>query len=701
MQPELRDYTMGKLKFTMALSLVTGIAVSTATTCQYVYADDASKIFQAEDVFELEFANDPQISPDGSRVVYERRSNDIMTDQTRSNLWVIDADGERHRPLVSGTSSASSPRWSPDGDRLAYTEETTSGTGIFVRWMDSGQRAMVANLQKSPASLTWSPDGRWLALVMSVTGEPPVLAKPRTKPEGADWSEPVKVIESAQYKWDGRGFLEVANTHIFVLPADGGTPRQLTQGDYNHDGPLSWSADSGSIVFAANRNPGWELQSGEFDIFSVDVEGGALTQLTDREGGESSPAVSPNGRYIAYVDDSNRKVSYQNQVLHVMAIDGSDDRALTADLDSSVSNLQWSGDRRIYFQYDERAVRKVARVGLNGAMSDIAIGLGSTSLGRPYLSGSYTVSANGTVVLTEGSAHRPADIAVAEGQTNRRLTSLNDDLLNNRVLGDVTEIVYSSSVDGAEIQGWYMTPPGFEAGEQYPLILEIHGGPHLAYGAYFSAEMQLMAAAGYIVFYDNHRGSTSYGEEFAMLLHYKYSSRDDFADHMSGIDAVVKTGIVDAENLFITGGSAGGIASAYAIGLTDRFNAAAVAKPVVNWISKTLTADSYIGQIAHQFPGMPWEEFDHYWQRSPLSLVGNMNTPTMLITGEDDQRTPISETEQLYQALKLKGVDVVMVRVPGSPHGIAGRPSRLVAKVDNILAWFERYRTDIAGDADE
>lgn len=186
-----------------------------------------------------------------------------------------------------------------------------------------------------------------------------------------------------------------------------------------------------------------------------------------------------------------------------------------------------------------------------------------------------------------------------------------------------------------------------------------------------------------------------------MLLHYKYSSPDDFADHMSGVDAMIDKGIADPDNLFITGGSAGGIASAYAIGLTNRFSAAAVAKPVFNWISKTLTADSYIGQINFQFPGMPWEEFEHYWQRSPISLVGNMTTPTMLITGEEDYRTPISETEQMYQALTLKGVDAVMVRVPGSSHGIAGKPSRLVAKVDNILAWFARYRSDLDGGSDD
>nr|WP_238322591.1 prolyl oligopeptidase family serine peptidase [Kordiimonas gwangyangensis] len=204
--------------------------------------------------------------------------------------------------------------------------------------------------------------------------------------------------------------------------------------------------------------------------------------------------------------------------------------------------------------------------------------------------------------------------------------------------------------------------------------------------------MQRFAAEGYVVFYDNHRGSTSYGERFALLLQNKYSSEYDFADHMSGIDALIEKGIADGDQLYITGGSAGGIASAYAIGLTDRFRAAAVAKPVINWISKVLTADSYLGQIPFQFPGMPWDNVEHYWKRSPLSLVGNVTTPTMLIIGEADRRTPISETEQFYQALKLRKVDTIMVRVPESPHGIAGKPSRLIAKVENILAWFDKYK---------
>ena len=671
------------------LFLIVALGLSLAA-----HAADGPKLFTAEDVFDLEYANDPRISPDGTQIVYERQANDIMTDSTTSNLWVINVDGSRHRPLVSGTASASSPRWSSDGDRIAYVQGTENGTGVYVRWMDTGQTALLANLQKSPADLTWSPDGRWLAFVMSVPAKSEPIAKPRTKPEGAEWSEPVKVIDTAQYRWDGQGFLETAYAHIFVIPADGGSPRQVTSGDFNHEGPLSWTPDGSGILFSANRDEGWELASGESDIYRVSVGDGTLTQLSDRDGGELAPVMSPDGRQIAYIYDDNRMIPYRNSILHVMAPDGSGDRALTADLDSSVRSIQWAGNRQVFFHYDQRAVRYVARVSMSGDLSNVAEGLGSTSLGRPYLSGSFTVSSNGTVAYTLGTAQRPAEVAVAGRRGERVLTSLNDDLLDDRTLGAVTEVIYNSSFDGQEIQGWYITPPDFDPEKKYPLILEIHGGPHAAYGPYFSAEMQLMAAEGYVVFFDNHRGSTSYGEDFALLLHYKYSSPEDFADHMSGVDALIEKNIADPEDLFVTGGSAGGIASAYAIGLTDRFSAAAVAKPVVNWISKTLTADSYIGQISHQFPGPPWEEFEHYWQRSPLSLVGNMNTPTMLITGEEDYRTPISETEQLYQALKLKGVEVVMVRVPGSSHGIAGRPSRLVAKVDNILAWFARYRSD-------
>jgi dipeptidyl aminopeptidase/acylaminoacyl peptidase len=377
-----------------------------------------------------------------------------------------------------------------------------------------------------------------------------------------------------------------------------------------------------------------------------------------------------------------------------MDTEGNNIHLLTENLDGDANNIIWADDNQsIYFSYDERGIRKIGQVTLKGSLNEIAGGLGGTTIGRPYLSGGFH-TASDTIAFTQGRSDRPANIAVVNNGTPKVLTAMNEGLLEHRKLGEVNEIIYKSSFDNQEIQGWYITPPDFDPSKKYPLILEIHGGPHLAYGPHFSAELQIMAAAGYIVFYDNHRGSLSYGEDFALLLQYKYSSPEDFADHMSGVDALIDLGLVDKDNLFVAGGSAGGIATAYAVGLTDRFNAAVAAKPVINWISKTLTADSMVGQIYHQFPGPPWENLEHYWERSPLSLVGNVTTPTMLLTGEDDRRTPISETEQFYQALRLRGVDSAMVRLPDTSHGIAGRPSRLITKVDHILAWFERYRTD-------
>ncbi len=646
--------------------------------------------FLAEDVFELEYATDPQVSPDGSSVVYVRRSNDIMTDSTRSNIWIASVDGSTHRPLLSGQDNYSSPLWSPDGSRLLYVSNAQRGQQIYVRWMDTGQTALLTNIQSSASNISWSPDGKTIAFTMSVkTDTKPFAVKMPQKPEGAEWSPPFEYITEVRYQSDGRGVLDPAYTHIFIVPADGGTARQLTTGNYHHSGALSWSPDSSTVYFSANRSDNWALENRESDIFSVNMTGD-IRQITNLPGIETAPVVSPNGRLIAYGKSDNEKLAYRNRYLHVMNVDGSNDRLLSANIDNSLSNMQWNGDGEIFYQVTSRGVTEVHRVNLEGRHQELVSGLGGESLGRPYTSGSYH-AAGRTIAFTKGAHDRPADLYVLRAGDETRLTALNEDLLGHKSLASLTELVYNASIDGEEIQGWYLTPSDYDPSKKYPVILEIHGGPHSAYGPHFSAEMQRMAAEGYIVFYNNHRGSTSYGERFALLLQNKYSSEYDFSDHMSGIDQLIEQGIVDPDRLYITGGSAGGIAAAYAIGLTDRFKAAAIAKPVVNWVSKVLTADSGIGQIDNQFASLPWDGIEEYWQRSPLSLVGNMKTPTLLMVGEEDRRTPISETEQLYQALNIQGVDTVMIRIPGSSHNIAGRPSRLIAKVENILGWFAKY----------
>ena len=663
-----------------------------------VFADESTSNtrFLNTDVFELEIAADPQISPDGSRVAYVRNSMDIMSDRVRSNIWVVDSRGGQHRPVVSGTDSYASPRWSPEGDRLAYISSAEGrGPELYVRWMQSGQTALLSNLPSAPSGIAWSPDGTQLAFSMLVKGEKTTLAKPPEKPEGAEWAPPVTVIDRLYYRADGRGYLEPGFTHIFVIPADGGTPRQVTSGDFNHGGALSWSPDGTTIVMSANRNDDWEYKTRNTDLWSVDVATGIMEQLTDRDGPDASPVYSPDGSKIAYLGYDDRKMGYHNTHVYVLDTeDGSIDE-LTTDLDRSVNSVRWAGaSNRLYIAYDEFGKRHIATLSMNGDVSPMVDDVGGVGIGRPYTSGGFSVANNGVYAYSAGTPYRPADIAAGRrGGPASKLTRLNDDLLGHKTLGTVEEITWRSSVGDHDVQGWIVTPPDFDPDRRYPLILEIHGGPFTAYGPHFSVENQLYAAAGYVVLYTNPRGSTSYGDEFANEIHHDYPGQD-YDDLMSGVDAVIERGYIDEEQLFVTGGSGGGVLSAWIVGNTDRFAAAVVAKPVINWISESLYSDIHRTVPGYWFEKYAWEDPDEYWRRSPLSLVGNVSTPTMLLTGESDHRTPMPESEQYYQALKLRGVESALVRVPEASHGIAARPSNLIAKVDNILAWFAKYRKD-------
>jgi dipeptidyl aminopeptidase/acylaminoacyl peptidase len=647
----------------------------------------------AIDVFQLEIADDVQISPDGSKIVYVRASYDIMTDRARRNLWMVDADGSNNRPLRSESKSFQSPRWSPDGTRVAYVSAAEGSPQLYVRWMDTGQTALLTNLVEAPDSITWSPDGKTIAFSALVRSDKKPLATPPPRPEGAQWAPPVKVIDSVVYRADGAGYLESGYDHIFVVSAEGGTPRQITDGDFNDDGPLSFTPDGRHIVFSANRGANWERDPTNTEVFSVELATQQLTQLTKRVGPDNSPVVSPDGRKIAYLGFDDRVQGYQVTHLYVMDVDGSNGRVVTGGFDRDVADPKWSADSRgVYFDYDERGVRKIGYVTLDGKVRTIAQNVGGTDVGRPYTSGGFSVARNGRIAYSVNSPARPADVATATlAGGAKTLTALNDDLLGAKTQGQVRELTWRSSHDQREIQGWVITPPDYDPAKKYPMILEIHGGPFAAYGPNYTAEMQLFAAAGYVVLYCNPRGSTSYGEEFGNLIHHAYPGFD-YDDLMSGVDTLVAEGHVDTNNLFVTGGSGGGVLTAWIVGKTDRFRAAVVAKPVINWSSFVLTSDANNFFYKYWFGAQPWEQPQEYWKRSPLSLVGNVKTPTMLLTGESDYRTPIGESEQFYQALKLRGIDTMMVRIPEASHGMTARPSNLIAKVDNILAWFERYR---------
>lgn len=654
-------------------------------------ADDAAH-FQLGDIFHLQYASDPQISPDGQWIVYVRHRMDIRKDRRRSSLWMIRADGADHRAVTAGASNDSHPRWSPDGKRLIYLSEMDGASKLHCRWMDTGQTAELATLIE-PEGLAWAPDGKSIAFAQLVPEKRKPYVELPGKPDGAEWAEPFKMIREVNYRADGKGYRKEGRHQLFILAADGGVPRQITRGAFDHHGIPAWTPDSRALIFSANRRDDSEYDPLNTEIYEASLTDGSVKTLTDRQGPDTHPIVSLDGKRIAYLGFDDRHQGYQVTRLYLMNRDGSDKKCLTTAFDRTLQNPAWEADGKgVFVQFDDEGVTKVGRVSLDGKVSRWAAHVGGTTLDRPYSSGSFSIVGNGNVAFTLTSTEHPAEVAVCGPNTEpHRLTSLSSDFLGRKVLGKVEEIRYQSAHDGRSVQGWLVFPPGFDSSKKYPLILEIHGGPFANYGPRFATDMQLYAAAGYVVFYANPRGSTGYGAEFGNLIHHAYPGHD-YDDLMSGVDAVVKRGFIDERNLFVTGGSGGGVLSSWIIGKTNRFRAAVVCKPVIHWASFALTSDIYPFFVRYWFPGPPWEHPEHYWKRSPLSLVGNVTTPTMIMTGEVDHRTPISESEQLYQALKLRKVDAALVRVPGAPHDIAVRPSHQMAKAAYVLKWFETHK---------
>jgi dipeptidyl aminopeptidase/acylaminoacyl peptidase len=666
----------------------------TVVATQAAPQEAPARTFEGRDLFALQLATDPQIHPDGRSVAYVRVAFDIMKDRSRPSIWMIDTDSGAQTPLVTSAGSHSQPRWSPDGDRLAYVSTADDGRPqLFVRWLGSGQTAKITDLTESPGNLEWSPDGRWIAFTMLALGEKPKLGTAPPKPEGAEWAPPLEVITDITYRADGAGYLKPGYTHIYVVSADGGAPRQLTFGEFNEDGPISWTPDGKHVVVTGNRGDNWRREPVNSEIYRVSLADGAIKALTSRDGPDRAAAVSPDGKTIAYLSYEDKLLGYHNVELNVMSIDGSNPRSLTSTLDRTIDDVQWSRDgRSLYVQYDDKATTKIARVSLNGRIEPVVQGLAGSGLDRPYTGGQFSVSDNGTVAFTSGSPQRPSDVSIARNGRTTRLTDLNEGLLASKSLGEVKKLPVRSSFDQREIDAWLMTPPNFDPSQKYPLILEIHGGPFAAYGPFFSTDYQLYAAAGYMVLYTNPRGSSSYGHEFANLIHHNYPSQD-YDDLMSSVDAAIAAGSVDPDNLFVTGGSGGGVLTAWIVGKTTRFKAAASQKPVINWASTVLTTDGYLFMPKYWFAKLPWEDPLAYWKRSPLSLVGSVKTPTLVVVGDQDFRTPLSDSEQYYQALQLAGVPTGLVKVPGASHALTTRPSQSAAKTSAILAWFEKYRT--------
>jgi dipeptidyl aminopeptidase/acylaminoacyl peptidase len=644
------------------------------------------------DYMEWETVSAPQLSPDGRQIIFGRGWVDKVNDRRQTSLWVMNADGSRPRALAL---EGSAPRYSPDGMRVAYTNEgAPRGTQIWVKYLDEeGPGTQITRVDESPSDITWTPEGKSILFRMSVPrnqgGARIESQVSGFKPRGATWTAAPRVVEKLQYRRDGQGFTSDNVSHLFIVPADGGTARQLTEGEYGV-GSLELSPDGKTAVFSSGpRTEDAEYAWRESDIYSVDLASGKVTQLTKRSGPDNNPAVSPDGKFIAYTGYDMTTDTWVDSRMYVMGIDGSGSRVLTRELDRSPGNLMWAKDGSgVYFTVQDKGASNLYFVSVKGEVRQITKGQHMLSVAE--------ITPAGFAIGTLSTPSKPGDIVsfdLKRPAEFKQLTNVNADVLGGKKIGAHHEIWFKGA-DNWDIQGWYITPPDFDPAKKYPMMLSIHGGPHSMYGVGFNFAWQEHAANDYIVLYINPRGSTGYGSAFGNAIKNAYPGKD-YDDLMAGVDAMIAKGNVDTRNMFVYGCSGGGVLTAWIVGHTDRFAAAASMCPVINWLSFVGTTDG--ASWYRNFAKLPWEDPSEHLRRSPLMYVGNVKTPTLLMTGVNDLRTPIAQTEEFYEALKMMKVPTAMVRFNDEWHGTSSKPSNFIRTQLYLRDWFQKYsRKDAA-----
>ncbi|HXF06447.1 MAG TPA: S9 family peptidase [Blastocatellia bacterium] len=665
------------------LSLVT-IIVVVSSNLTLLAAQQKLRVLDKETFLEMESVGNPEISPDGRQIVFTRTWVDKLKDQYRSNLWIVDVEGTRVRQLTEGLWRDSNPVWSPDGKRVAFLSDRSGSTQIHVLWVETREVTQLTHLQRPPSNLRWSPDGKFIAFTQMVPDEDPILPiRLPERPRGAEWARPAVVVDRLSWARDGQGFIPKGYTHVFVIDATlGGTPKQITSGKYNHSNP-EWSADGKTLYVSAIRKPDAEYLRGDSEIYAVDLRTLEIKALTDRKGPDGNPRVSPNGEWIAYTGYDHKNYTYHLSNLYLMDKNGGSKRAWAEGLNNSPGDITWAPDSSgVYFTVGERGVTTVYFAPVSGPMRKVLEGVHTLS--------SLSVAKNGQVAAIRSTFKEPPHLVTfnLRGENNlKKLVDVNEDVLGDITLGEAEEL-WATSPDGWKIQGWLIRPPDFDPNKKYPMVLWIHGGPWSMYSVAFNWAFQNFAANGYVVLYTNPRGSTGYGQQFVNGIQYSYPGKD-YDDLMAAVDAAIAKGYIDEKNLFVCGGSGGGVLTAWIVGHTDRFAAAVSMRPVINWHSFVGTTDG--ASWYDQFQKFPWEDPMEYAVRSPLHYVANVKTPTMIMTGEADLRTPIGQSEEFYRALKMLKKETLLVRMPEEYHGWR-RPTHQLAQQLYLLAWFEKYR---------
>lgn len=663
----------------------------------------SKRLIRAEDLYDLETVSGVRISPDGKSVIYAQHRVDRKTEKKYSNLWIVPTGGGKPRQFTFGDQNDTAPEWSPDGQTIAFLSNRTDKekpAQLYAIPTFGGEASPLADIKGEIKSFSWSPDGQKL-LLSARKADPETLARQEDE-EKKKLGVVSRRYDRLFYKLDGYGYLPHERTHIWTVDFSTGKSRQLTDHPVYDENYPSWSPDSKSIVFVSNRSQDPDSMLDLDDLYVMPAAGGEFHKINAPSGDKDLPRFSPDGRWIAYFGVEGENLEYKNMSLWVVAVDGSVPACnLTLPFDLHVDSMTindtmapetmppvWSKDSQtLYFQtvyHGSTLLKSIAVAGNH--LQDVVRDEGVV--------GSYTFdAAQKRLAYFLGSTYDPGQVCLLDTTKGNvsTLTHLNKSLLESVDLGKIEE-VWLKGPDGNDLQGWILTPPGFDPTRKYPSILEIHGGPQVQYGNYFMHEFYYLASRGYVVYFCNPRGGRGYGEEHSKGI-WRDWGNNDYRDLMAWADYVAKLPYIDTFRMGVTGGSYGGYMTVWIIGHTNRFAAAVTQRCVSNFVSMWGSSDfnwSFERDLANK---PPFADLQNYWDHSPIKYIGAARTPTLVIHNENDHRCPIEQGEQVFVALKRLGVDTEFVRFPEEFHGLSrtGRTDRRVVRLDSILGWFEKY----------